>query len=45
MSGLILPNDQSAMSLLYKTEYTLRVVVPLVIIFNCLPYDWMVKDE
>ena len=32
-------------SLCMKTEYTPRTVVPLVIIFNCLPYDSTVHDK
>jgi hypothetical protein len=32
-------------SLRIKSEYTQRDVVRLVDIFNCLTYDWTVKDE
>jgi hypothetical protein len=28
-----------------KTEYTSRTFVLLVNIFNCLAYDWTIKDE
>ena len=28
-----------------KTEYTPRTCVLLVNIFNCLAYDWTIKDE
>jgi hypothetical protein len=27
-----------------KTAYTPRAVIPLVNIFNCLTFDWTVKD-
>ena len=32
-------------SLRIKSEYTQRDVVRLVDIFNCLTYDWTVKDD
>jgi hypothetical protein len=28
-----------------SSEFTPRYVVPLVNEFNCLVYDWMIKDE
>ena len=28
-----------------KADYATRAVVPVVNIFNCLSYDWTVKDE
>ena len=37
--------DDLTNSLGIKTRYTPRAVVRLVSIFNCLAYDWVVKDE
>jgi len=38
-------SDEPTKSLGIDTEYTLRDAVRLVNIFNCLPYEWTVKDE
>ena len=49
MSGFILSTIQSAMSVPVQkcnyTEHTMRGVIQLENIFNCLVYDWMIKDE
>ena len=49
MSGVISSTNQSTTSLpnleLLKAEYTPRTIVRLVNIFNCLAYDWMIKDK
>ena len=47
ISGSIFSTDQSPMSLIFETEYIPRDVVRLVNIniFNCLAYDWTVKDK
>ena len=37
--------DAPSNSLGIKTEYTLRALVRLVNLINCLPYDWMFKTE
>jgi len=33
------------MSLQFKTKSTSRAIVTLVNIFNCLAYDWTIKDD
>ena len=38
-------SDKPTKSLNVKTEYMPIDVVRLVNIFNCLAYDWTVKDE
>jgi hypothetical protein len=45
ISGIIFSSDQPAMSLLLNTEPTQRANVRLGNIFNCLAYNWMIKDE
>ena len=45
MSGFIFSCNQSAMSLLIKTEYTSSAVGWLVSVFNYLTCDCMVKDD
>jgi hypothetical protein len=44
-SEFIFPTNQSAISLQFITEYTPWAVVRFVLLFNCLTYDWMVKNE
>ena len=38
-------SNQPTKSLGIKADYMQRAVVPLVNIFNCLAFDWMVEDE
>ena len=49
MSGVIFSTHQSMQRLsdleVLKPAFMLRTVVRLVNIFNCLAYDWTVKDE
>jgi len=48
-SGVLFSTDQSATSLLIivvlKTEHRMKADVRLVNNFNCLAYDWTIKDE
>jgi len=44
-SEFIFPTNQSAISLQFITEYTPWAVVRFVLLFNCLTYDWTIKNE